>query len=471
VAGRAPQRTIRGWRRWLFAPIPAIVFLLVLEGGAWIGDALTGYRARLLRGLDAVETQMLPVQPTSDLPWPAPALHVRCTERDGAHAKPWRIGSVAIPDSISEFLDAPTSPEKVRAAGDRSVFIVGGSAAFGHPYPYRHAFPTRLGARLRKRGHVVLNAAQSGWSSARVTDVVKRVADHYNPDVVIVMCGNNEWIHWTPPHQPWGDRMDVEGMRAWSTSRAVALLLYWSVRRGIARMDDVRAARLEFAEHRELTGVAFALEHPMERYLDFDAQAWLQTKEHFLDVFEDNLVTMVRAAREAGARVILMTIPFKHRLSPAWKHPQPESFIPEHTAAVRAAVAQAGAEYRSGRNVACLATTAAALVLDPHPPILHALRGEALMQLGRNAEAETAFAQCREQMVGNLGARLSINDRIRSVTASWNTDLVDAARLFDARQHALGGWFNRDLIHDDSHPTPEGHRVLADALAQRLSSE
>jgi hypothetical protein len=84
---------------------------------------------------------------------------------------------------------------------------------------------------------------------------------------------------------------------------------------------------------------------------------------------------------------------------------------------------------------------------------------------GRSAEAEQAFALSREDMIGNLGSRLSVNDVIRRVASTTSAQLLDVERIFEESEHARGHYFNEDLIHDDCHPTPLGHRLIADALA------
>jgi len=456
-------------RRLLFAVLPALAFLLVLEGAAWIGDAATGYRKSLLRALDAIETHADPLKPQGRLPWvPETSVMVRTAPPANVEQSPWKMGGVELPDTISEFRYRPLLPQDVADTEGRTIFVVGGSAAFGHPYPREQVFPGLLQERLKSRGDVVVNAAQIGWPSAGAADVLDRIVDNFDPDVVIIMTGNNEWQFWAAPHQPWGGDADAATMRTLAGSRALAFLQYWRVRRTIDGMDDMRAARDDFAMHRELFGVDYALEHPLERHVEFDAEGWLATKERFLDVFEENLVQMVRRTKQSGARAILLTVPFNHRLSPAWKHPQPESFLPEHRDAVRAAVAEAAAAYERGDDDACIAAADRALALDRYPPILHALRGSALERLERWDDAEAAYAQSREHMVGNLGGRLSINGRIRKVAEAEGAELLDASQLFEERQRALGGHFNEDLIHDDCHPSLQGHRVLADALEERL---
>jgi len=50
------------------------------------------------------------------------------------------------------------------------------------------------------------------------------------------------------------------------------------------------------------------------------------------------------------------------------------------------------------------------------------------------------------------------------------TELIDLPPLFDRYEHNLGHYFNDDLIMDDCHPTPLGHRLIAEALLARLAS-
>ena len=83
-------------------------------------------------------------------------------------------------------------------------------------------------------------------------------------------------------------------------------------------------------------------------------------------------------------------------------------------------------------------------------------------------EAEAAYARSREAMIGNLGSRLSINRVVREVAAEQEADLVDLRKIFDDYQHRRQRHFNTELIHDDCHPTPLGHALIAQHLEQLL---
>ena len=109
-----------------------------------------------------------------------------------------------------------------------------------------------------------------------------------------------------------------------------------------------------------------------------------------------------------------------------------------------------------------------AIRIDPMPPVPHYLEAELLESLERPVEAEAAYARSREAMIGNLGSRLSINRVIREVAAEQEAELVDLRKIFDDYQHRRQRHFNTELIHDDCHPTPLGHTLIARHLERLL---
>ena len=111
-----------------------------------------------------------------------------------------------------------------------------------------------------------------------------------------------------------------------------------------------------------------------------------------------------------------------------------------------------------------VAAAARALALDPEPPLLHYLHAQSLAGLGRNAEAEAEYAESRERTVGNLGSRRSVNAVVRRVAQDVGAAFVDAEAIFEADEHARGGWFNATLFVDDCHPNAYGHYLIARAL-------
>ena len=349
----------------------------------------------------------------------------------------------------------------------RRVFVVGGSAAFGYPYPCEASFASVLSTLLRGAGYETVNAGQPSWTSGQIVPVVRRIVDRYAPSGLVVFLGNNEWLHWAALRRPRSSQFRLSVRRGLAHSYALAALQYWSLK----RKDNAKWQLRGFEPHREIAGADYALEHPLERYTQFDSDRWLRTKQEYLATFESNLSEMVRYATERDVRVILLTMPFNYRLSPAWKHPQPEAFRREHGDAVRARIRETARLIGAGRHDAALLEAREALASDPLPPVLHYLKGQCLEGLKRYAEAEEAYAQCREHMIGNLGGVLSVNERIAKVASACGAELLDVRKLFDDYQHASGGYFNADLVHDDCHPTPLGHRLIARSLAGRFKGD
>ena len=83
-------------------------------------------------------------------------------------------------------------------------------------------------------------------------------------------------------------------------------------------------------------------------------------------------------------------------------------------------------------------------------------------------EAERAYAESRERMMGNLGSRLSTNRIIRDLAKENNVPMIDVQELFQQYGTSRQRYYNIDLIHDDCHPTPLGHQLISEVLEPLL---
>lgn len=422
-------------------------WVALFEASGWIADAHWQFRYALLDGLDTASLAAEPI-PRTEPEWAPHTLRVRVPDMYGPRDTPYVIGGVTLPDAWPDAKQDWISPSALEAETRQRVFVVGGSAALGYPYAYEHTFERRL--ETQRPDLRVVNVGQAGWASGQVLGVAERVLADFDPDVLVVFVGNNEWIRWQPEASA---SFDLDVQRTLARSRALAGALYLGHARAVHAEQDARP----------LLGWEHALATPDHT---LGVARWRAQRAAFLDAFRAHLSAMRDAAREHGVRLLVLTVPFQYRLSPSWKHAQPDAFDPVHAVTLRALEQRAGRALREGRPSEALRASEEAIALDPEPAILHHLRGAALEALGRMLDAEAAYADAREHMVGNLGARLSI-DRIVEEVASAD-ELVDVRAIFDAHAHASGGWFLRDLIHDDCHPTPLGHQLVADALAERI---
>ena len=432
-------------RRWL---VPLVVWLVLLEGAAWIVDAATDYRYVLLDRLETAERSSTP-HGLRRPDWPAGTLRVRVPDRGEPRAEPYALGGRVIEGAWPDAKQELVTPADLAGDARPRVFVLGGSAALGCPYRFEDSLAERLQARLPAMR--VVNAAQVGWTSGQARGVAERIVEAgFEPAVFVVYSGNNEWIHWSSGPPP---AFDPALQRTLATSRALAGALYLG--------HDLAEARPPEDDPPSLFGFAHAAAHP-DRTLD--PAHWRRQRRAFLAQLRANLEAMRELGEAAGARVIFVTVPFQPRLQPSFHHPQPDALEPETAERVRALLAEAIEAVREERCAE--APIDDALALDPGPPLLHYLKAECLRRAGAHEEAMAAYAACRDRMVGNLGGRLAVNEVVREVGAT--AELVDAAALFaqyDAR-HARP--YHQDLVHDDCHPTPRGHRLIADALARRL---
>ena len=475
----------RSWTRRL---IYVAILLGALEAAGWLGDYVYNFRHRLLAALTMMRLETRPIPALSNTPDDR-ELTLRDPADGPGAASPYKIGGVEISGAGPWLGMRNVVPDDVVRDGQQRVFIVGGSAAYGFPYRYADTFAGMLDSMLPMPNLRTLNAAQIGWTSGELAPVVDQAVGFYKPAAIVLFVGNNEWFHWQPlprtapgqqPHSQPPVREELSQnsinlLKTLAASRALAAVEYglvqWSVSNRQARQDEARESptRDHFEAHHQLIGSDYAVEMPLDPE-QHDVTGWLGVRQQYLDTFRANLQHMVAAARDANVPLILLTVPYNPRLSPAWKHRQPHWFAAEHREQVVTAIhdaAQAVADQRFDNG---LATARTALELDPQPAILHYLAGQCLEGLGQHEQAEAAYAQSREHMIGNLGSRLSTNRIIREVAKDADVPLIDVQALFQQYGATRQRFYNRDLIHDDCHPTPLGHQLIAEALAPLLQA-
>ncbi len=489
---RAPSRRLPHTRRR-----KQILFVLLvlgmIEGAAWLADYVLEFRVQILQTYRLRARSDVPVISKTDVSHRVAGQNRSITIRSSREksrmggTSNFRIAGRTIADATGNSWTDRVEPEDVVSQTGQRVFIVGGSAAFGFPYRYSDSFGAILEKRLGDSGSQVFNSATVGATSGYLVPVVEKIVENFDPQVLIIYSGNNEWFHWShrPPRPSYdfsklsehsGINRGAKGvLRCLSLSRALAGVQY-----GFLKMARLKQQQLEEERHRkilkkrrnepvpfyvhtELSGLDYALKNPLSRQV-LDPQQWLLAKQKFLSVFESNLLAMVRAAQQNNVRVLLLTVPFNYKLSPAWKHPQPESFDQRYEATVRRAIRDAADLIANKRYDEALITVDAALDLDPLPSVLHYQRAMCLEAQNHPLLAEQAYAQCREHMIGHLGGRLSINESIAQIADRTGATLVDLCHVFDEYGHSRERYFNIDLIHDDCHPTPLAQRLIAQTL-------
>lgn len=461
----APKGKRVSLKKWIF-PLVVVFVLIGLEMFARIEDRRTHFRFYLFETLKAMEcvTNPIAAAPDSELQtemkWPPGCVLIRAQRNDPPPSEPYTLGGKVIAEACPDAKQLALFPGQFRTDNRDLIFILGESAAFGFPLSYPDTFTAHLEQAAGPTGPMLFNAAQPGWTSGLLVPLATRVVDWFKPKVLIIYAGNNEWIHFLAKDETASPRV-VAAARFISNSHAIAYCEYrffkWLVE---------RAHTQTFESHHELIGVEYALKHPLKQPLP----NWDETKKAFLKNFETNLSRIIERAKKQNVRVILTTVPFAYRLSPAWKYPQPLALTPANQPLVEDCIQRAVAAQKKKDFAEALQILDSALAKEPSIPVLHYLKAMNLEALNKNAEAEASYAASRENMIGHLGSIVTINEIIRKVAASSGCELVDIKKLFDDYEHAQNRFFNDDLIIDDCHPGSLGHRLIADAILKRLTT-
>ena len=101
---------------------------------------------------------------------------------------------------------------------------------------------------------------------------------------------------------------------------------------------------------------------------------------------------MIKTTQNKNVHVLLLTIPFNYRLSPAWMFPQPEFYNRNFAKQTKVAIRDAALCIEEGRLNQAIHLIDNALEKDPLPAILHYLKAQSLESLGDHRKAEKAYS-------------------------------------------------------------------------------
>src|SRR5262245_48653390 len=351
--------------------------------------------------------------------------------------------------------DAAVSFRRDKPANGLRVFVVGESSVFGFPFGPELAFSRFLGDRLAAafpdRTVEVVNAGVPAVGSWHVRRLVEQEIVGYRPDVVVIYTGHNDWVH-PPP-------------------RTVSC-----VRRALSRLRLFQLTVVANSRWRRWTGGAID-----ERLLRADAvwgylrqrargQLSLSRGEEseLTARFVENLSATVRAAQQAGARVLLASLAQNFRDFPPGASRHRHGITTEARGLWRRLADDAAGRMQGGDTAGALALLDRARGLDPRPAVGAYLRAQCLDRLGRRGKARAAYRRASDLDEVPLGARSSFNAAIARVAAEAGAQFVDiAGGLARESPHGLVG---RELFFDHLHPTIAGHVAIARVLAPSLGA-
>lgn len=334
------------------------------------------------------------------------------------------------------------------------IVILGESAAAGTPEPAFN-FGRILDRMLRQQFPQlrldVINAAMRGINSHILLPVATDCCAKLKPDLLIVYAGNNETVGLYAPGPRSGRLLShLRLLRALQWVRATRLgqlldpLLARLAREGVPvdQQDD------QFFQQRRV-----AADDPR--------------RSAVYDNFRANLADVCRAARRAGAALVLMTVPVNLKdFPPLGSLHRPGLSDPDLLRWQAAFDAGIEAE-AAARPADAITNYQAAAALDDHHAELHFRLARCWFALGQFPQARHHFTLACDWDALQFRADSRLNDIIRQTAARFQspaTWLLDTDRVFaesDPEERLIpGGRFFRDHVH----PNFDGDYLLARTL-------
>ena len=348
------------------------------------------------------------------------------------------------------------------AAGFR-VFVVGGSAAAGFPYPPAYAFSAWLERRLRAQlpglAVEVVNAAVPGYSSRRDLVAVREIAAHA-PDLLVVMSGHNEWAE-----RRYYSRLIEMDPRFFALRERLFTTRLFTIlsRLRLGRSDpDAALRRFMDDEQREFEEM-FAVRTRRAEGGDYATPEEVAQRDA---LYRLNLQEMARAARRAGARVLFVTLSQNFA---DWA-PGASAHRPGLTAADEerwgALVREGRARAERGDCAGALAVWRRALEIDDRHAGLHFEVGRCHRARGERDPARRHFRFASDLDLVPHGAPTWFNDVLRAVAREQDLLFVDAAAALE--DESDDGLVGDDLFVEFAHPNVRAHQRIAAEVAAAL---
>lgn len=434
----------------LYALAAGVALLAALELGLWaldLGEGPPAYDP--MHGFSA-----------------AVPLFVREQRPDGTEI--YAVSRARLADSASRAAQGERQPEReflaAKPAGGFRIFVVGESSAAGFPYPTAYAFPAwlehRLAASLPGLPLEVVNAAVAGYSSRRALLVAREIA-RYQPDLLIVYSGHNEWAE----RRYYSRLLEMEPRlfrlceRLFAT-RLFAVVSHVPLWRPESREQALaRFMRDEQREFREM----FAVSSRRAEGHAYATSAELAERD---EIYRLNLAEIVRVGREAGSRVMLLTLSqnFADWAPGASTHRTGLGASAEER--FTALFAEGERAREAGDCRAALQRFDEALALDREYAELHYAIAQCQRSLGAYGAARRHYRLASDLDRVPHGAPTYFNDVVRELAATPGLLLVDVDdALTRESEHGLVG---NDLFIEFVHPNLRANQRIAAEVATVL---
>ncbi|MFN8178662.1 MAG: tetratricopeptide repeat protein [bacterium] len=338
---------------------------------------------------------------------------------------------------------SPKPPGTVR------IVLLGESAIQGFPQPLPLTDGSFLEAMLRdawqdERGVEVLNFGATAVASFPIERYIDDVLEAAQPDLAVIMAGNNEFY----------GAYGVAGLPGVARSAL-----------GMRLVHGIRGLALSQALSRALESQAPTGKTLMERAVAGQQVTPLDSRRTAAArSLRSHLEGMVRRCAARHVPVIVCTVPTNERdLAPIGTGPEPpraavRAFHETLTRAREIVVSEPSKAEELARS---------AIELNSASALAHYVRGEALTRLSRHDEALVEYVRARDLDAMPWRATSDLQQAVRDV-ASGGAVLCDMEAAF--RAESPGGAIGWELLDDHVHMTLRGQALFARTIVSTLAT-
>lgn len=343
-----------------------------------------------------------------------------------------------------------------KPAGLTRIFVVGGSAAYGFPCTDEYGFSGYLRRALDKVApgrFEIINAAGMSFGSHRVLDVLKDVV-LFEPDVVIIYSGNNEYVEQNVLPEAKAPPAAIEKIRALFNRTDI----YRAMRLGL-----FKAAPKVF-ESRIKQDITDIRSNPQVNRGNIGRSQ--QTDTTILANYRKNIAAMKELLVQQGVKVIFCTVPVDIG---GWL---PDSGMPrfaDETAAARwLELLDLRDEAFTRGDIAQEAEYLRQILeITPHDPGMLFNYGKVLWNLGNYETSYQQLVKAKDLDFRPIRALSPFNEIIHNAVDEQNgiylADLENRIREKYLQGQAIG------IFLDYCHLTEAGHKLVAEWLLPALA--
>lgn len=356
----------------------------------------------------------------------------------------------------------PDSFAAEKAPDEFRIFCLGGSTVQGRPFAIETSFPTFLELSLRaadsSRQWKVVNCGGVSYASYRLVPILEEVLQ-YEPDLIVLYTGHNEFLE----DRTYGHIKRMPSIIARPVGLLAKTRTYQVLHQLVTTSEPDQEATQQPGRPLLPDEVDAMLEYRggLEKY--HRDEDWRRDIELH---FAYNLRRMIAMANEAGVPLLLANPVCNLRDCPPFKNQHRDGLTDEERQHWEQLIEQASKQH--GRNsVEVLRLLEQARDIDGQHAGLRYLLAKTQDSLGDMVLARREYLAAKENDICPLRILESMNRAVLETANATDTPLVDVRHMYE--EISEGGIPGGMYLIDHVHPSIEGHQLIADLIASKLS--